>query len=288
MATTEKINLFNILLADDGSENMKAAIQFLAEVPHHKECSVTALRVFTPTEGSEYARIEAESQRTRNLLKSRHFHYNSELIQGDPTELVLRQAEARKPDLVVLGGKATGRLGGLLGNVANAVVHGGKWPVLVARQPYNGLKRVLLVTDGSEASAHTAKFLNAFPLLPDTRVDVLHVVQPVQVTYPIEPAGMAIATISPEDEERINRENLEHGEAALEHTKGMLDNISGITTHLMMGDPVEQILSFLTSEKIDLLVCGSRGAGNLAGWLLGSISRELVRQAPCSVLVVRN
>ena len=80
MVLSEKIRLFNILLADDGTDNMRAAIQFLAELPHEKDCAVNALRVFTPTEGSEFSRIEAETQHTRNYLKSRHFHYRSELI----------------------------------------------------------------------------------------------------------------------------------------------------------------------------------------------------------------
>lgn len=288
MTTLEKIELFNILLADDGTENMRAAIQFLADMPQGKPFSITSLRVFTPTEGSEFARVDAESQHTRNLLKSRHFHYTSEMVQGDPAPLILKHAEAHHPDLVVLGSKAVGKLGGLLGNVASDVVHGGKWPVLIARQPYNGCKRVLLATDGSEASGHTAAFLNHFPLHKGASLDILHVVPPVQVTYPIEPAGMAIAAISPEDEERINHDNLEHGAKILEAEKGMLPSFANITTHLMLGDPVEQILSFARAEQVDLLVCGSRGTGNLAGWLLGSISRDLVRRAPCSVLVVRN
>lgn len=288
MTITDKIHLFNILLADDGSEHMKAAIQFLAELPHEKECSVSALRVFTPTEGSEFSRLEAESQRTRNFLKSRHFFYTTELIQGNPSEIIIQHAEKTNPDLVVLGGRSTGRMGGLLGNVASDVVHSGKWPVLIAREPYTGLKKVLLVTDGSEASHNTADFLGKFPLQPDTQVEILHVVAPVQVTYPIEPAGMAIATISAEDEERMNQENLAKGQQILMQTKGLLPNEMNSKTTLLVGDPVDRILNFIKQEKIDLLVCGSRGVGNFTGWLLGSISRELVRHSPCSVLVFRS
>lgn len=288
MTITYKIHLFNILLADDGSEHMKAAIQFLAELPHEKECAVSALRVFTPTEGSEFSRLEAESQRTRNFLKSRHFFYTTELIQGNPSEIIIQHAEKTNPDLVVLGGRSTGRMGGLLGNVASDVVHSGKWPVLIAREPYTGLKKVLLVTDGSEASHNTADFLGNFPLQPDTQVEILHVVAPVQVTYPIEPAGMAIATISAEDEERMNQENLAKGQQILMQTKGLLPNEMNSKTTLLVGDPVDRILNFIKQEKIDLLVCGSRGVGNFTGWLLGSISRELVRHSPCSVLVFRS
>jgi len=288
MVLSEKIRLFNILLADDGTDNMRAAIQFLAELPHEKDCAVNALRVFTPTEGSEFSRIEAETQHTRNYLKSRHFHYRSELIQGNPSEIIIQHAESSKPDLVVLGSKATGKFAGLLGNVASDVVHSGKWPVLIAREPYTGLKKVLLVTDGSDASHITAQFLESFPMIPTTTVEILHVVQPVQVTYPIEPAGMAIATLSPEEEERMNQENIAEGEKILTTTHALLPSLPNVRTHLLVGDPVEQIVHFIKQEQIDLLVCGSRGIGNFAGWLLGSISRDLVRLAPCSVLVYRS
>jgi len=287
MIAPAKNRLLNILLADDGSINMRPAIQLLAELPHERECVITALRVFTPLEGSEYARLEAETQKTKNLLKSRHFHFQSKLIQGYPTEKLTKYAEENSPDLIVMGGKATGTMGGLLGNVATHIIHSGRWPVLVVRSPYNGLKRVLLVTDGSSASQYTCKYFGGFPLPQDTNVEIMHVVIPVRTSYPVEPAGLALPTLSAEDEAQLNQENVLHGQDFLERAQRELGRTEGIKLILRIGDPLEQIMAYVRTEQIDLLVCGSRGTGNLAGWLMGSISRELVRQAPCSILVVR-
>jgi nucleotide-binding universal stress UspA family protein len=287
MVAPAKNRLHNILLADDGSINMRPAIQLLADLPHDRECVITALRVFTPLEGSEYARVEAEAEKTKNLLKSRHFHFQSKLIQGYPTEKLMKYAEENSPDLIVMGGKAAGTLGGLLGNVATDVVHGGHWPVLVVRGPYKGLQRVLLVTDGSPASRYTYEYFGAFPLPQDTSVELMHVVIPVRTTYPVEPAGLALPALSAEDEARLNQENMLHGQDFLEKAQRELGRSENTKLILRIGDPLDQILAYIKAEQIDMLVCGSRGAGNLAGWLMGSISRELVRQAPCSVLVVR-
>lgn len=277
----------HILLADDGSPNMRPAIQLLTDLPLSRECNITALRVFTPLEGSEYARVEAEAQKTTNLLKSRHFHFQSKLIQGYPADVIIQYANEFPPDLIVLGSKSTGKFGGMFGNVTSSIVHNGKWPVLVVRGDYKSIRHVLLVTDGSPASKYTCAYLRNFPLPENTEVEIMHVVLPVRISYPVEPAGLALPALSREEEIRINEENTRRGKEILEAEKLQLAWPGKTKLILRMGEPFEEIMKYTKTENIDLLVCGSRGAGNLTEWLMGSISRELFRQAPCPVLVVR-
>lgn len=287
MIAPAKNRLLNILLADDGSLNIRPAIQLLADLPHDRNTMITAFRAFTPIEGSEYSRVEQESERTRNQLKSRHFHFQTVMIQGYPTELILKYAGDTNPDLIVMGGKAAGMLGGLLGNVAADVVHSGHWPVMIVRGPYEGLKRVALAVDGSPSSHYTCDYLGGFPFPADTAIDIVNVVAPVKLTYPVEPAGLALPTISPEDEARLNQENVIHAQEMLEDAQRRVGSQWQIRLVMKKGDPLEEILKYIKTQNIDLLVCGSRGAANLTGWLMGSLSRDLARQAHCSVLVVR-
>jgi len=140
MIAPVKQRLSKILLADDGTLKMNSVVRFLADLPHDSETAITALRVFTPLEGSEFSRVEAEVEKTKNLLESRNLRFQTQILQGYPSDMLHQYAGENPPDLIVMGGKAAGRLDGLLGNVASSIVHNGRWPVLIVREPYNSLQ----------------------------------------------------------------------------------------------------------------------------------------------------
>jgi nucleotide-binding universal stress UspA family protein len=55
---------------------------------------------------------------------------------------------------------------------------------------------------------------------------------------------------------------------------------------MMSGDPVGEISRVAGDGGYDLIVVGSRGRTAVGELVLGSVSRALVRTAPCPVLVV--
>ena len=56
---------------------------------------------------------------------------------------------------------------------------------------------------------------------------------------------------------------------------------------VIYGDPAEELIKFAEEEEIDVIVIGSSGKGFLKRKLLGSVSHKVVRDAKCSVYVVR-
>jgi len=54
------------------------------------------------------------------------------------------------------------------------------------------------------------------------------------------------------------------------------------------SNPAKTLESTSKKENFDLIVIGSRGLGNTASLLLGSVSRQVVSNAQCNVLVVKN
>jgi nucleotide-binding universal stress UspA family protein len=53
------------------------------------------------------------------------------------------------------------------------------------------------------------------------------------------------------------------------------------------GDPAEELIEASRELGSDLIVVGRRQQSSLRRLLLGSVSEQVVKQAPCDVLVVR-
>ena len=51
--------------------------------------------------------------------------------------------------------------------------------------------------------------------------------------------------------------------------------------------PADAIVKYAEKNDIDLIVIGSKGAGAIERFLIGSVSSQVVTHAPCSVLVVK-
>ena len=59
-----------------------------------------------------------------------------------------------------------------------------------------------------------------------------------------------------------------------------------VEPQLVEGPAAPAILRISVEEKCDLIVLGSRGYGQLAGMLLGSVSSVVAHRAQCAVLIV--
>ena len=59
-------------------------------------------------------------------------------------------------------------------------------------------------------------------------------------------------------------------------------------THVFMeGDPAEEIVRYAGDAGIDVIVMGTHGRTGKERQLMGSVAERVMRDAPCSVLVVK-
>jgi nucleotide-binding universal stress UspA family protein len=236
-------------------------------------------------------------EQTRVLLAGKGYQVETQLLVGSPAAMLAEFAEARSPDLIVLGAKGLrATLGILLGGVVQQIVEYGTWPVLVVRAPYRGLKRIVLVTDGSVYSQMALEYIDIFPFPATTRIEVLHVLPPLPAPVNVMhswPVGAEAVTSYPTYEtDRLLARQMEEDERAgktlladtLNYLKERGIEASSVLLH---GDAATEILEYVKAHQIDLILAGSRGLSQMKRLLLGSLSRKLVHYAGCSVLIVK-
>jgi len=68
--------------------------------------------------------------------------------------------------------------------------------------------------------------------------------------------------------------------------EGVLD-MEKISVYVTLGWPAERIVALATSVDADMIVIGTHGRRGLERILDGSVAEEVVRRAPCGVLVIK-
>ena len=57
---------------------------------------------------------------------------------------------------------------------------------------------------------------------------------------------------------------------------------------LRIGTPADEIIRYADARDVDLIIMGTHGRSGVAHLLMGSVAEQVVRTAPCPVLLVRN
>lgn len=286
-----------IMLAVDGSDHSLAAVSLLGDLPLPSNSAVNTVAVLVPRDAANYAAMSSVLEQTKTILLEKGIPVTTELLVGYPADELAAYADKNKPDLIIMGAKGLrATLGILLGGVAQQIVEYSPFPVLVVRAPYTSLHRILLVSDGSEHSQRAVEYMTRFSLPSKVEFNVMHVMPPQPSPALIArywPVGTeAIPALPSYEEEQII---IQRGKEEEQHAQELLTKIAetlkpaGIVANpvLRRGDAATEIIDFVKTNKIDLIVVGGRGLSRLKGLLLGSLTRKLLHYAGCSVLVVK-
>ena len=174
---------------------------------------------------------------------------SAKLVNGDPVAVLLKQAEAERATLIVVGSHGRRRAAGLLlGTVAARILRDATCSVLVAREARDLESWPQTVVAGVDGSLESAA---AFT-----------VARSLAARF----GGSARAVASAKDQ---------------------LDRVAAETIAPELEEQREPAVKVLVaaSESADLIVVGSRGLHGLKA--LGSVSERVAHQARSSVLIVR-
>jgi nucleotide-binding universal stress UspA family protein len=302
------ITITRILCPVDFSEISHHALQYATTLARWYGAGVTVVYVHPVTAPSwavgsavgaaalEPARLpppdrgafEAELQRFAANARTTDVPVEFLVEEGHIAPQVVQAAQSGKAHMIVLG--THGRSGVarlLLGSVTEQLLHTAPCPVLSVppRTPTAGdaarlFEHILVATDFSDAATAGVAYALSLAQEANSRLTVLHVVEPPAAT---------------EEDEWLTRA----GDSILERMKaGARTQLAQVvpaaardwcrvTERLEVGRSYREILRVASEEHAGLVVLGAHGHAVLERMFFGSTAHHVVRRAPCPVLTVR-
>jgi len=295
-----------ILLAVDGSVSSDRALDLVAALPWHDGGRVRIVTVapgqaevlgvpWSAAATAEAGEIDAMAMRVhRDALDAAERELRSVrcdlviepiLLRGRAASLIVDEARAMPADLVVIGHRGhSGWESALLGSVAAEVVDHAPCPVLVARDDRIG--PVVLADDGSIHARAAEKIMIECPLFAGLPITVVSVVENGF------PDVVAVAPL-------LYRGTMEAYTTSVSATTASIDaectaaarrlRDAGLDAEpeVRQGDPAHEIIAVARARQAGTIIVGTRGQTGLRRLILGSVARNILNHAPCSVLVVR-
>ena len=99
-------------------------------------------------------------------------------------------------------------------------------------------------------------------------------------------ASLTVLFVLPSNWSEEEGENRDYWQRQLEQIRP-LDPAIRVRHVLLEGDPAAEIVRFAQDMSMDLIVMGTHGRTGLERMLMGSVAEKVMRDAKCSVLVVK-
>lgn len=295
------IGLQCILAPVDFSPASRYGLAFAGALAERFHSRVHLLHVVEPPVLPEwgYAHLARRDVKLRRAAEKRLPQFPSEcgvdpgLIQstevraGEAENAICNAATERLADVIVL---ASHGLGGVrhavFGSTAERVARRAPCPVLTVREravrnepaaAVFDLKRILVATDLSDESKKAFPYAAALARKFEASLILLYV---VPAAVPAELAHLGIVL----EEERLLEEARER---LPRFRQAELDPHLCVDLAVLIGGPAREICDTAGKRGADLIVMATHGNTGLKHFMLGSVTENVIRHAPCPVLVVR-
>ncbi len=275
--------LRSILLATDFRQSSDEAAGVTVRLAQSFGSRITVLHVREEFLSWPVSPFENQDRLTARLQAEKVELAEFVVRAGPVADMVIGIAQEVEPDLLVIGSGEKVRDGHLaLGPIAEAILERAGSPVLAVNPhgPKLRFQTILCPVDSSPASRRGLKDAIQLAHAFGGKLVVLSVVPEVSWLAAAVETG------------QLDGAKLEHEIKWVREFDGFLAGVSfdGVAyqKEIRHGAPHEQILAVAKEHTADLIVMGATGRTGLVRVLLGSVTRRMLRQLPCSVLVVKD
>lgn len=288
---TSYVHFSRILVGTDFSEPASKALALAITIAETFGSELFIVHAVSPSiyvDGQEpmsapilSAQLEAAKMRMKELVtnkpQSAGLRLKTTVAPGGPIDLINQVSKDEKITLVVLGSRgASGLEKVILGSAAETVLRKSSCPVVIAgprchvvQHPF---RSILFATDLVTTGLRAAQYASALSEHVDGRITLLHVIQKcpdllgVDVDLFENALREKMRSLLPSDVELFCRPKL----------------------RLEVGSPAQVIRKVAELEAASLIIVGLRKRSTLADHFPGATLSEVIREAKCGVLIVRD
>lgn len=275
----------NVLVAIDCSAMAKEALKRAISIAKKKDAQLIVMHVIEPffIESPFLKSVDKDEikQQVVNKIDQLNAEANLKYIlfveSGLAVGAITRKVEETKTDLLVIGTHGKDDISSsYFGSTALKLIQKTHIPVLIVKNEVNNsYQKILAPTNLSDYSKESILFANA--LFPKPSIKYLYAFESVDEVQALR------YHISTEQLNKFRIELLSDAKIALEK---FVKEVGGGEMGLIdfRASICEDILAYLTKDKADLLVLGSKGVNNLNSFVFGSTASYLIQRSPIDVL----
>lgn len=281
----------NILFCTDGSEISFNSIKNLSAYTKHANVDIICvidwnfLPISMNIDTSNYSQIYeniAESVLifAEKRIQELNFTVTNKIKSlGAASDVILEQISSANYDLVVMGSNGKKGIEKWLGSVSRQIITNSPIPSFVSKKETSN-KKILFTTDGSTTSLHAAKTFLDFFDTTDKEIYTLTVIEKNDfLPYDLSLDKNWLDSI--EKAQKI------HAMKSLNKIKNIIEDKVKINQEIILtGNPTYEIINFCKTENIDLIVLGAHSKNKLSKLLIGSVSKRVIENVTCDVLIV--
>jgi nucleotide-binding universal stress UspA family protein len=265
-----------IVIGFDGSSESCDALHLASAMAHAMDANLIVATASDPPfafEVSEAAHFVAVFDRASRELPHRDFAMRE--LRGASAPAGLSDvAVDEEAELIVIGSTHRGKLGrAIRGSVGERLLSRAPCALAVAPRGFAdgehfGLGLIGVAFDGGYESELALRWAAALARRLDSRLRVITIVP----------------NLGPDTTRTLSAVIHDHGTDVRDHALAELPPWLEVESALEDGDPAHVLARH--GVDLDLLVIGSRGQGALGRTLLGGVSADVMRTAPCPVLAI--